>query len=104
MKKIMVLKSEAREKAFSMNKMRGFRGGIHFCLLRRYTWRQEIKNFINYAISEEKKMSIYNWHGSWARWEIREMEELIKACKEGRRTEEEVWKRFCEIVRGEKHR
>lgn len=49
-------------------------------------------------------MSVYEWHGTWARWEIREMESLIQACKEGRRSEEEVWKRFCEIVKKEKHR
>jgi hypothetical protein len=31
----------------------GFRGGIHL-YMRRYTWRQEIKNLINYAIREEQ--------------------------------------------------
>lgn len=35
-------------------------------------------------------MSIYAWNGSWARWEIREIEYLLKCCKEGTRTEEEV--------------
>ena len=32
-----------------------FRDGIHFCI-RRYTWRQEIKNLINYAIMREKRL------------------------------------------------
>lgn len=49
-------------------------------------------------------MSIYEWNGSWARWEIREIEYLLKCVKEGTRTEEEVWTRFSEIVRREKHR
>ena len=50
------------------------------------------------------KTSIYDRHGSWARWEIREIDHLLKCVKEGTRTEEDVWKRFLEIVRGEKHR
>ena len=40
----------------------------------------------------------------WARWEIRELDYLIKCCKLGTRTEDEVWTRFLEIMRREKHR
>ena len=49
-------------------------------------------------------MSKYEWQGKWARWEIREIDYLLKCCKQGTRTEDEVWSRFCEIVRREKHR
>lgn len=49
-------------------------------------------------------MSIYKWNGAWARWELREIEHLLKCVKEGTRTEEDVWKRFLEIIRREKHR
>ena len=49
-------------------------------------------------------MSIYEWSGTWARWEIREIEYLLKCAKDGTRTEGEVWERFLEIMRKEKRR
>lgn len=49
-------------------------------------------------------MSVYKWQGSWTRWEIREIEYLLKCAKEGTRSEEDVWNRFLEIMRGEKRR
>ena len=49
-------------------------------------------------------MSVYAWNGSWARWELREIEYLLKCCKDGTRTEDEVWKRFLEVMRKEKRR
>ena len=49
-------------------------------------------------------MSIYEWNGSWARWEIREIDYLLNCWKEGTRTEDEVWARFLEIMRREKRR
>ncbi len=47
-------------------------------------------------------MSVYEWNGSWARWELREIEYLLKCCREGTRSEDEVWKRFLEVMKGEK--
>ena len=47
-------------------------------------------------------MSFYQWKGSWARWQLREIEYLLKCAKDGTRTEEEVWIRFLQIMKGEK--
>ena len=53
---------------------------------------------------KKEKMSVYEWKGSWARWEIREIEYLLKCAKDGTRTEEEVWERFLEVMKGEKNK
>ena len=49
-------------------------------------------------------MGAYEWNGSWAKWELREIEYLLKCVKDCTRTEDEVWVRFLEIMRREKHR
>ena len=57
-----------------------------------------------FAMGLGGSMSIYAWNGSWARWEIREIEYLLKCCKEGTRTQDEVWERFQEIMEGKKNK
>lgn len=55
-------------------------------------------------VIHRKDTGAYRWSGTWARWEIREMEYVINCLHQGTRTEEEVWSRFLEIMRREKRR
>lgn len=52
----------------------------------------------------EGEKAAYPWHGTWAKWQIREIEHQLKCLKEGTRTEEEVWIVFQRLVKGERKR
>lgn len=50
-------------------------------------------------------MSVYEYKEKPHRlekWKVRELEYLVECYNKGTRSEKEVWKRFLEIIRGDK--